>query len=593
MFKLKRRFFRRRKSGVNEGGRADGENLSDFDSSMVDSDSDNEGPTLITVDDGRGGIKHITVSRPPESQYEIGEPLPSPTSDDDFESAFVTQNSKLENTCKPSIYKHSEDLPVPLGKVQGGQVAASAPDLCAVNKQSLSNLLKREFGSRSPFHIEANSEKLRKRIVSKKGVVNISKGNLDKSQRRRFFLDFFNTMLDMRWRYVLTIFCLSFFLSWLGFGVIWYVIFFIHGDFEFDHLPSQQAKSGWLPCANSIENFASCYLFSIETQQTIGYGSRQATEECPEAILIMSFQSVVGVIIQACMVGTIFAKLTRPKKRAETLMFSKNAIVCQRDGYLSLCFRLANMRSSHLVECHTRAILVSKKVTEEGEVIPYHQTELQVGTDLEGDEETIFFIWPTTITHRIDENSPFYHMSARDFLKKRYEIIVVLEGIVEPTGMSIQARSSYLPNEILWGYSFMNVLNYRWREQQYKIDYTAFNKVCKEETPTCSAKFLSEQQKANKAQSHYPQQKKSTASMLNRGGLQHSASDTSTIQALLSSRYPNLAPNSYTRKSPQQSRISSSDSDENTNTTSSHGGSLSIRSVAQQSPLHIRFSQNS
>jgi hypothetical protein len=35
-------------------------------------------------------------------------------------------------------------------------------------------------------------------------------------------------------------------------------------------------------------------------------------------------------------------------------------------------------------------------------------------------------------------------MSATDFLKRRYELLVVLEGIVEPTGMSIQARSSYL-----------------------------------------------------------------------------------------------------------------------------------------------------
>ena len=51
----------------------------------------------------------------------------------------------------------------------------------------------------------------------------------------------------------------------------------------------------------------------------IGYGSRQTTEKCPEAIFMQSLQSVVGVIIQACMVGTIFSKMARPKKRVETL----------------------------------------------------------------------------------------------------------------------------------------------------------------------------------------------------------------------------------------------------------------------------------
>ena len=45
-------------------------------------------------------------------------------------------------------------------------------------------------------------------------------------------------------------------------------------------------------------------------------------------------------------------------------------------------------------------------------------------------------------------------------LRKRYEIIVTLEGIVEPSGMSIQARSSFMPDEILWGYRFVNVLRY-------------------------------------------------------------------------------------------------------------------------------------
>ena len=41
----------------------------DLDSSGGDSDDeeeeqDNEGPTLVTVDDGKGGVKHIKVSDP-------------------------------------------------------------------------------------------------------------------------------------------------------------------------------------------------------------------------------------------------------------------------------------------------------------------------------------------------------------------------------------------------------------------------------------------------------------------------------------------------------------------------------------------------
>ena len=58
------------------------------------------------------------------------------------------------------------------------------------------------------------------------------------------------------------------------------------------------------------------------------------------------------------MVGTIFAKMSRPKKRAETMLFSNNAIICYRDGVLSLLFRVANLRSSHLIETHVRYIVI-------------------------------------------------------------------------------------------------------------------------------------------------------------------------------------------------------------------------------------------
>ena len=42
---------------------------------------------------------------------------------------------------------------------------------------------------------------------------------------------------------------------------------------------------------------------------------------------------------------------------------------------------------------------------------------------------------------------------------------------------SHQARSSYLPNEVLWGYRFVNLLNFKHSESEYKIDYSAFNSV--------------------------------------------------------------------------------------------------------------------
>ena len=49
---------------------------------------------------------------------------------------------------------------------------------------------------------------------------------------------------------------------------------------------------------------------SVETQHTIGYGSRQTTEECPDAIIMQCIQSVVGVIIQAIIIIIIIIVLS-------------------------------------------------------------------------------------------------------------------------------------------------------------------------------------------------------------------------------------------------------------------------------------------
>ncbi|XP_068247370.1 ATP-sensitive inward rectifier potassium channel 12-like [Palaemon carinicauda] len=336
-------------------------------------------------------------------------------------------------------------------------------------------------------HTRISSKKLRKRVVQKNGECNVTPSNVAK-RRRRYLQDIFTTLVDVQWRWTLLVFAMSFITSWLIFAVIWWLISYTHGDFEETHLPDKQPESGWTPCIINIFSFTSCFLFSVETQHTIGYGSRHTTEECPEAIFIMCIQSITGVMIQAFMVGIVFAKLSRPKKRTQTLLFSRNACLCLRDGEMCLLFRVGDMRKSHIIEAHVRAQLIRKRVTKEGEVLPFFQYELDVGYDI--GEDRIFFIWPMTIVHKINENSPLYDLSAHDLLREKFEIVVILEGVIESTGMTTQARSSYLPNEILWGYRFETLVSFNKNSGEYHVDYSLFNNTYQVNTPLYSAKDL-------------------------------------------------------------------------------------------------------
>ena len=74
-------------------------------------------------------------------------------------------------------------------------------------------------------------------------------------------------------------------------------------------------------------------------------------------------------------------------------------------------------------------------------------------------EDRAFMMWPITVAHKIDKNSPLYNLGPKELLAAKFEMVVTLEGIVEPTGNSVQARTSYLPNELLWGHRYYPLSN--------------------------------------------------------------------------------------------------------------------------------------
>ena len=66
----------------------------------------------------------------------------------------------------------------------------------------------------------------------------------------------------------------------------------------------------------------------------------------------------------------------------------------------------------------------------------------------------------------------------------------MLEGVVETTGITTQARTSYLSEEILWGQRFVPTISEE--EGMYAVDYSKFGNTVRVATPSCSAKNLDE-----------------------------------------------------------------------------------------------------
>ena len=75
-------------------------------------------------------------------------------------------------------------------------------------------------------------------------------------------------------------------------------------------------------------------------------------------------------------------------------------------------------------------------------------------------------------------------MTPRDILGAQFEIVVTLEGVTEETGNTIQVRTSYVPNEILWGHRFDNdVVVYDKTAAIYTVYHTRINRTVTDDTP--------------------------------------------------------------------------------------------------------------
>lgn len=92
------------------------------------------------------------------------------------------------------------------------------------------------------------------------------------------------------------------------------------------------------------------------------------------------------------MAGLLFAKMTNPKYGNRSFVFSKHALIGQRDGDLCLMFRVGNVLKTHIIGANIKAYFIKSRTTKEGENIRYYHTEIDIQIDSCMTSE-VFFIW--------------------------------------------------------------------------------------------------------------------------------------------------------------------------------------------------------
>ncbi|XP_014047364.1 ATP-sensitive inward rectifier potassium channel 10 isoform X1 [Oncorhynchus tshawytscha] len=318
----------------------------------------------------------------------------------------------------------------------------------------------------------------RRRVLSKDGRSNVRIEHIS-GRSALYMRDLWTTFLDMQWRWKFFLFTLTFTGTWFLFGVLWYLVALVHGDLLEFNPPSNHT-----PCVLQMQTLTGAFLFSLESQTTIGYGFRCITEECPAAIILLILQLVITMVLEIFITGTFLAKVARPKKRGETVKFSQHAVVSSHEGRPCLMIRVANMRKSLLLGCQVTGKLLQTSHTKEGETVRLDQRNVPFQVDTSSDSP--FLILPLTFYHIIDDNSPLRAWAAKgggwtDPELADFELLVIMSATVEPTSATCQVRTSYLPDEILWGYEFPPVVSLS-PSGKYVADFAFFDKVAKTKT---------------------------------------------------------------------------------------------------------------
>jgi len=191
--------------------------------------------------------------------------------------------------------------------------------------------------------------------------------------------------------------------------------------------------------------FTRAFFFSVHTLSTVGYGHIVPANIA--ANILMTLESLFGLFGIALTTGLVFARFARPTAK---IQFSDNAIVSPYDGGRGLMFRIANQRSTQIIELEA-TVVFSQMVTEQGQ-----RKRRFYGLPLER-AKVVFFPLQWTIVHPIDENSPFDTLTSEECLESDAEILILLKGIDETFSQVVHTRSSFKATEILWSRRFADV----------------------------------------------------------------------------------------------------------------------------------------
>jgi inward rectifier potassium channel len=267
------------------------------------------------------------------------------------------------------------------------------------------------------------------------------------------FSDLYHRMLRASWGMTVTVIATLVMAVNLVFGVAYYIVGGIGG-----------ARHG---------SFADAFFFSVQTVGTIGYGAFYP--QSLGAHILVTLESIVGILVAAISTGLVFAKFSIPTAR---IAFSRTAVISPLNGVRSLAFRVGNLRGNYVVDAQMRVTLTRLETTPEGRAF-YRMIDLPL---LRERSPSLGRTW--TCVHPIDDKSPLKDATPESLVATEAELQAAVTGMDSTSSQAVHARYRYDAPDILFKKRFADMLSPK-PDGRLLLDFSRFHEV-EDEEPVAS-----------------------------------------------------------------------------------------------------------
>ena len=272
--------------------------------------------------------------------------------------------------------------------------------------------------------------------------------------------------------------------SWIIFGFVWHLVSLtrnvsLQNSDAFHNGSTVELEKA---CLEEVPNLVEAIIFSVESQTTIGYGTRVVNPDCLDTIIILMVQLIVGCFIETIVTGLFSQKLVSKFARRKILKF-KNFVTIKKskNEELILEFKILKLTTETLSQVKVLASVTHCEdddiddSDEEDEVlnpsllpdsfkarIHFKKYSLPLSYDdncSRTDTEFILFQWPMSLYHRIDEHSTLWNLRHKlEDVPHSLIINLTIECFVGQSGAPYKSSITYSGADFKWFDNDFNVV---------------------------------------------------------------------------------------------------------------------------------------